>query len=121
MDNTTDRGTPLRPIILGDLAHVCNDLSMLIGSAYRWVPEEEWNALADELRPHLRAAGELIRQRVAKYRELIDLHAEERLDETVYITLASLREELKGRRAGIRGNCEVPFPLNIDDLCNRPL
>jgi hypothetical protein len=45
----------------------------------------------------LRAAAEVIRQRIAMYRELIDLNAEERLNEFVYLTLASLREELRGR------------------------
>jgi hypothetical protein len=117
--NTPDRGTPLRPIVFLDLNSACSDLALLIFTASEWVPREQSNALADELRNHLRAAAELLRRNILKYRASIEQQSG-RLDEAVYISLAGLHEELKGRRAGVSGRCEISFPLDVDDLCSRP-
>ena len=49
-----------RPIVLLDLNDACHSLAMLLFCANEFVPEEEWGALADAIRPHLQAAAEVI-------------------------------------------------------------
>jgi hypothetical protein len=57
-----------RPRVLLNLHDACDSMSMLLFSASKWIPESDWNRIADALRPHLRAAGQIIEEAAAKHR-----------------------------------------------------
>ncbi|MBZ5697898.1 MAG: hypothetical protein LAN18_05065 [Acidobacteriia bacterium] len=89
--------------MLDDLHAAAEEIAMLVCCVHKWIPEDKEVILADELRPHLQAAFEILKQYAEKYRELIDHNEDDdRMDEVVDMSLDRLSKAFTGRRFGIR-------------------
>ena len=73
------------------------------------MPEEDWQTLADLVRPHLSAAADLLAEAAERNSELVKLCWENGTAEVVRMELADLRHHLSGRTSIGPGN---PFYLS---------
>lgn len=80
-----------RAKILADLRLATDSIGLLLSCADEWIPEEEHEGLALDIRSHLLAAAKTLERFADRHRELIDLHTDDRLDEVVDNSFGDLR------------------------------
>jgi hypothetical protein len=63
-----------RPAALASLSAVASDLDMLISCANKWMPEEDWRPLVEEIHAHLCAMYLMLKRMANKNAEALDGH-----------------------------------------------
>jgi hypothetical protein len=101
-----------KPISLLDLQWACSSLGLLLSCSHEWIPEDEWEVVADGLRQHLTAAAKVLTECAEKNSESLKLSRYDSTDEVVRRELADLRYHLSGRTSIGPGN---PLHLSHDD------
>jgi hypothetical protein len=106
-----------KAISLLDLNAACSSLGMLLFCSNEWIPQEEWDALADAVRPHLKAAAQVLADHAERNNELLKLCWEDGTAEVVRMEMEDLRHHLSGRRSIGPGN---PMHLSHTTTWRRP-